>query len=180
MASKRRRKPKSTKRLAGQLWTDGDFWTVKSGILKRRQGRPSLVRSLFLALGEKLPFDSLLRVRQHARSLGIKSQGMYVAHDSMGTPRYIGRGAIWSRLRARRRAHPHELAYFSFYVIKDKIHEREIETLLIRAAGPSPEFNTRKKRVGIKPGSVKDFEAGTVFFERRTRRKGKRVRTSVA
>lgn len=82
------------------------------------------------------------------------------------------------RLRARRRAHPRELVYFSFYVIKDSIHEREIETLLIRAAGPSLEFNTRKKRVGIKPGGVKDFEAGTLFFERRTRRNVKRARKS--
>jgi hypothetical protein len=57
--------------------------------------------------------------------------------------------------------------YFSFYVIKEKIHEREVETLLIRAAGPSLEFNTRKKRVGIRPGNVGDFEAGTLFFERR-------------
>ena len=171
----RRRKPKSTKRLADELWTDRESWTVKHGVLKRRQGRPGLVSSLFLALGEKLPFGCMLPVRQHLRSLGIKGQGVYVAHDSMGTPRYIGCGWIFGRLRARRRAHPRELVYFSFYVIKEKIHEREIETLLIRAAGPSLEFNTLKKRVGIKPGSVKDFEAGTLFFERRTRRVSKRA-----
>jgi hypothetical protein len=57
--------------------------------------------------------------------------------------------------------------YYSFYVVAQKIHEREIETLLIHAAGPLLDFNDKKKRPGIQAGSVKDFEAGTLFYERR-------------
>jgi len=91
----------------------------------------------------------------------------------MGTPRYIGRGNIASRLRSRHEHNPNELLYFSFYVVKDKVHEREVETLLIRASGPSLHFNQRKKRVDIKPGNVRDYEAGTLFYERQ-QRKGKK------
>src|SRR5690606_41017744 len=68
---------------------------------------------------------------------------------SMGSPRYVGRGSIFARLKSHKNAHPHELVYFSFYIVEDKQHEREIETLLIRAAGDQLEFNDRKKRVGI-------------------------------
>lgn len=60
-----------------------------------------------------------------------------------------------------------ELKYFSFYVVEDKKHEREIETLLIRAAGPLLLFNTKKKRLTISSGNLLDYEAGTRFFERR-------------
>jgi hypothetical protein len=44
--------------------------------------------------------------------------------------------------------------------------QREIETLLIRAAAFLLEFNTRKRRVGIAAGSIHDYEAGTVFYQR--------------
>jgi hypothetical protein len=89
----------------------------------------------------------------------------------MGFPRYIGRGDIFGRLRSRLKAQPLELTYFSFYVVSERKHEREIETLLIRAAGPLLEFNSKKKRVGISHGNIKDFEAGTLFYERQ-RKKG--------
>ncbi len=92
----------------------------------------------------------------------------------MGCPRYIGRGNIFGRLASRRKAKPDELAYFSFYVVSEKMHEREVETLLIRAAGFLLEFNDRKKRVGISHGNVRDFEAGTLFYERQ-RKKGKKT-----
>jgi hypothetical protein len=53
----------------------------------------------------------------------------------------------------------------------------KIETLLIRAAGFLIEFNTRKKRVGIEHGNVRDFEAGTEFYERQTRKgRARRIR----
>ncbi len=97
-----------------------------------------------------------------------------MAHDSMGCPRYIGRGNIFQRLEARKMAHPLELEYFSFYVVSEKKHEREIETLLIRAAGFLLEFNDKKKRVGIAPGNVGDYEAGTIFYERQYK-KGKKI-----
>lgn len=88
----------------------------------------------------------------------------------MGCPRYIGRGNIFDRLAARKKAQELELEYFSFYVVQEKIHEREIETLLIRTAGFLLEFNDRKKRVGIAPGSVADYEAGTQYYVRRYER----------
>ncbi len=70
--------------------------------------------------------------------------------------------------------HPLELEYFSFWVVLDKHHEREIETLLIRGAGPLLVFNERKKRVGIELGDIKDYEPGTFYFERQ-RKKGPRA-----
>jgi hypothetical protein len=89
----------------------------------------------------------------------------------MGCPRYIGRGNIFNRLAARKKAQDLELEYFSFYVVSEKKHEREVETLLIRAAGFLLEFNDRKKRVGLEPGSISDYEAGTVFYLRRYKKK---------
>jgi hypothetical protein len=88
----------------------------------------------------------------------------------MGTPRYIGRGDIFGRLNSHWKKYQRELLYFSFYVMDEEIHEREVETLLIRAAGPSLHFNERKKRVDIEPGNVADYEAGTLFYERQHRR----------
>jgi len=125
-------------------------------------------------VGEKLPFEALSEVRFDLKNLGHPHQGVYVAHDSMGCPRYIGRGDIFQRLEARRKAQPLELKYFSFYVVSDKKHEREIETLLIRAASFLLEFNARKKQIGIDHGNVRDFEAGTRFYERQ-KRKGRKT-----
>lgn len=105
---------------------------------------------------------------------GVARNGIYIAHDSMGVPRYIGRGSILNRLKNRKKAQPLELIYFSFYVVSEKSHEREIETLLIRAASTQLHFNTRKKRVDIEAGVNKDYEAGTVFFERQRPRGRKR------
>ena len=107
------------------------------------------------------------------QKVGFSHDGIYVAHDSMGYARYVGRGNIFSRLRARQKAQPLELVYFSFYVVLNKNHEREIETLLIRASGPLLQFNTRKKRVTIQAGNIRDYEPGTYFYERQ-RKKGKK------
>src|SRR3546814_7963318 len=63
----------------------------------------------------------------------------------MGCPRYIGRGNIFARLEARKKAQELELEYFSFYVMLEKKHEREVETLLIRAAGFLLQFNDRSE-----------------------------------
>ena len=93
----------------------------------------------------------------------------------MGYPRYIGRGDIFGRLAARHKAQVLELAYFSFFVVENKMHEREIETIMIRAAGPLLDFNERKVRIDIQPGNAGDFEAGTFYIERQYR-KGKKKR----
>ena len=176
MAKKTSKKP-STKTITQKVW-GGNNWTVQYGHLKRGAGRPGKVSRLFKYVGEKLPFNALDDVQCHFVSDKTPAQGVYVAHDSMGSPRYIGRGSVFTRLRAHKKAHPHELVYFSFYIVEDKQHEREIETLLIRAAGDQLEFNDRKKRVGIQPGNIRDYEPGTVFYERHSK-KGRR-RKSVA
>lgn len=171
MASQRKsqRKPSATKTKLGQVWQD-PTWTVTCGELRRRPGRPRRAEPLFTAVAEKVPFGALDFVRRDLKARAIPLTGVYIAHDSMGVPRYIGRGSIFSRLRRRRARQQLELLYFSFFVVTEKTHEREIETLLIRAAGPQLHFNTRKKRVDIQPGRVRDFEAGTIFYERRYRR----------
>jgi len=153
---------------------EASHWTVHHGCLKRRQGNPGRTEHLFKVVGEKLPFEALAAVRAHVKeTLGLKPYGVYVAHDSMGCPRYIGRGSVFHRLGARRKVQVLELQYFSFYLVSEKKHEREIETLLIRAAGFLLEFNSRKKRVGISHGNIRDYEAGTLFFERHYK-KGKK------
>ena len=145
-------------------------WRVSFGNLqrpKRSAGRPAQeAEHLFRVVGEKLPFSSLDDVKRHMVVNNERMAGVYVAHVSRGCPRYIGRGAIFSRLAARKKAQNLELEYFSFYVVNEKKHEREIETLLIRAAAFLLEFNTRKKRIGIAAGSIHDYEAGTVFYQR--------------
>lgn len=156
------------------VYADGEQWKVVYGKLKRGKGRPPLKQRLFRVVGEKLPFEALYEVRSHLEGKDHTHQGVYVAHDSMGCPRYIGRGNIFHRLEARRKAQPLELKYFSFYVVAEKQHEREIETLLIRAASFLLEFNSKKKRVGIEHGYVGDFEAGTLFYERQ-QKKGRRA-----
>jgi hypothetical protein len=168
-------KQASTKRVDQLVWKDSE-WSVQSGYLQPGRGRPRNLKPLFSVLAEKLPFPALSKVRKefaktiNFNGLHIKPLGVYLAHDSMGVTRYIGRGAIFSRLRARQRQNPLELRYFSFYVVAEKSHERQIETLLIRAGGPQLLFNSRKKRVDAKPGNVRDYEAGTWFFERQRKR----------
>ncbi|MGA2278076.1 MAG: hypothetical protein ABSG00_10755 [Terracidiphilus sp.] len=150
-------------------------WIIYPGELKPRSGSPIQPKRLFTAVAEKLPKDSLVRVCNHlSEVLGHKLHGVYVAHDSMGYPRYIGRGDIKNRLLTRFKAKQEELHFFSFYVVLNKIHEREIETLLIHAAGPLLDFNRKKKRAGIQTGAIKDFETGTHFYFRSDTTKGKR------
>jgi hypothetical protein len=163
-------KRSATKKVTKTVWTDRAEWRVCHGSLRRGRGHPGKVKALFQVVAEKIPFDALKNVESHLRGQGLGTTGLYVAHDSMGTPRYIGRGNIFGRLASHWKGHRHELLYFSFYVVAEKIHEREVETLLIRAAGPSLHFNERKKRIDIEPGNVRDYEAGTVFYERQYRR----------
>jgi len=170
------KKGSTTKAISRRIWTDHGLWTVHRGELKPPRGRPPCVKNLFQVVGEKLPWECLSTVRADVKRLGMPHTGVYVAHDSMGYARYVGRGNIFSRLRTQKKAHALELMYFSFYVVADKKHEREIETLLIRAAGPLLQFNDRKKRVTIDPGRIRDYEARTHFYERQ-RKKGKAKET---
>jgi hypothetical protein len=112
-----------------KLWSDRQ-WIVRYGRLNAGRGRPEGAPRLFKVLGEKLLYEALNDVNRHLRSLGIQRNGVYVAHDSMGYARYIGRGRIFPRLRTRKKAQTLELKYFSFYIVEDKKHEREIETIV--------------------------------------------------
>ena len=170
------KKKPSSKKTDGKL-SGNNEWTIIKGKLTKPPGRPSKVASLFKSVGEKVPFEFLNAVKKHLNDTGIGTTGVYIAHDSMGCPRYIGRGNIFNRLTSRKKAHILELSYFSFFVVKDKIHEREVETIMIRAAGQLLSFNTRKVRDNILSGDVRDFEAGTQYIERQYK-KGKKTKKS--
>lgn len=167
--AKQQTKQQSTKRTEWQIWSD-DKWNVNTGRLVPPPGRPRRTKSLFRHVAEKIPYDALDAVRKEFKDNDWASEGVYIAHDSMGFARYVGRGKVFPRLKARKKAAPDELAYFSFYIVASKNHEREIETLLIRLGGAHLHYNTRKKRVDTAPGSIRDYEAGTRFVERQKRR----------
>ena len=153
----------------GRLTGDED-WTIVAGRLARPVGAPGKAKSLFKFVGEKIPYKFLNDVQAKLLKEGVKTTGVYIAHDSMGYPRYIGRGNIFTRLSARQKANKLEISYFSFFVVEHRIHEREIETIMIRAAGPLLDFNSRKKRTDIQAGDVRDFESGTGYVERQYKR----------
>ena len=173
MATKRKRRGKkkpSRKHIYYDVWkssgdVDGTRWKVVTGRLVPTPGRPQNVRPLFIVVAEKLPYEALGDVRKDMLDHGYPVEGVYLAHDSMGVARYGGRGRVFVRLSKRKNLYPDELKYFSFYIIADKRHEREIETLIIRAAGPQLILNDRKRAVGIKHGAVRDYEPGTEFYE---------------
>lgn len=178
-AKVRRRKTSkkaSTKTVTADIFSEGT-WKVVFGELKRGRGRPSGVKSVFLAFGEKLPKEALGEVEQAIIDEELSREGVYFAHDSLGCARYAGRGNVFSRLRSHFKSHPDELLYFSFYLIANKKHEREIETALIRVASHLLVFNERKKRADIEPGDVRDYEPGTFYFERQ-RKRGRRKKVS--
>ena len=169
-------KKPSTKTVTGNVFSEGK-WKVVFGELKRGRGRPSSVKSVFRAFGEKLPKEALDDVEKAIIDEELSREGVYFAHDSLGCARYAGRGSVFSRLRSHFKSHPDELLYFSFYLIADKQHEREIETALIRVASHLLVFNKRKKRDDIEPGDVRDYEPGTFYFERQ-RKRGRRKKGS--
>jgi hypothetical protein len=145
-------------------------WKVVGGQLKRTtKGNPGK-GNLFSMVAEKIPYSFLDDVRKQVIKLGYKTSGVYVAHDSMGWPRYVGRGEVFSRLKDRKKKRTEELCYFSFYFIAHKKHEREIETLMIRTAGSLLSFNSRKRRIDQLTGRVDDYEPGTDFIERQSKK----------
>ena len=157
---------KKQKVIRSTVWKNAD-WVVVEGSLVPSPGRPPKPRRLFQYVGEKLPFACLKDVKKAISDHSDDLDGVYLAHDSMGVARYGGRGRIFRRLASHFRKYPRVLVYFSFYVIKNKSHEREIETAILRAASPQLILNQRKIREGIDPGSVRDYERGTRFFQRR-------------
>ena len=99
-----KRKASLTKVVTGSVFKDNKTWVVQHGQLKRGQGNPGKTEHLFRVVGEKLPFDSLSERSEYiSRSKATALKAVYVAHDSMGCPRYIGRGNIFGRLEARKK-----------------------------------------------------------------------------
>jgi hypothetical protein len=166
--STRNKKP-SKKSVDTKVWA-GDGRRVVSGRLVPGKGRPAKTGHLFRFVGEKLPYACLRDVADHVRAESNDVEGVYLAHDSMGVARYGGRGDIFSRLDRHQRKYPKELLYFSFFIIKNKNHEREIETAILRAAGSQMILNQRKVRTGLDVGNVADYEPGTYFIERQGQR----------
>ena len=163
------------KQIDKKIWSDNDC-SVKGGRIVRRGSGKVSIGQLFKAVGEKLPYQAINKVENYViHTLGIKANGIYLAHDSMGCPRYIGRGAIFNRLKSHKKNHSKELYYFSFYIVSAKQHEREIETLVLRSSSYLAVFNERKIRASIEPGNMLDYEVGTQFIERQWKR-GPRAR----
>jgi len=154
--------------------SEKDGWIVWCGWVEAR-GRQKLRTNLFRCIAEKLPWASLSEVSANLKGLRIKCEGVYLAHDSFGVARYGGRGNIFHRLRSHKRKYSRELVYYSFYIIADNTHEREIENVILRAAGPQLVLNQRKVRDGIEPGSVKDYEPGTRYYRRKLARGERRI-----
>jgi hypothetical protein len=164
---------KTSKKVTYHSIHKADGWNVIAGKLVPGRGRPALIERIFEVVAEKIPFDALGKCKSDMSKYGYSADGVYLAHDSMGVARYGGRGNIFGRLAGHFKKHPRELAYFSFYTINNKRHEREIETVILRAAGPQLILNERKVRDDIEKGDVKDYEPGTEFYERQ-RVRGKR------
>lgn len=175
-----KRKPKrpSKKHIQKRNVASHGMWAVCRGRLVPSRGRPDKVESLFRVVAEKIPFDCLDDVERDMKASELETNGIYLAHDSMGAVRYAGRGNIFNRLRARKKVQNLELMYFSFYIIPNNKHEREIETVIIRAASHMLEFNERKKRPTILPGNISDYEPGTSFYERQ-KKKGRKRKQAV-
>jgi|HubBroStandDraft_2_1064218.scaffolds.fasta_scaffold207899_2 hypothetical protein len=172
MAKRRRRRSRYT--VDHNIISERDGWIVWCGWVEGKT-RGAESKKLFRCVGEKLPWASLPEVSNNLKSVGMKREGVYLAHDSFGVARYGGRGNIFHRLRSHKRKYQRELVYYSFYIIEDKTHEREIENVILRAAGPQLVLNQRKVRDGIEPGSVRDYEPGTRYYRRRLARGQKRI-----
>jgi len=173
--TRRRRRSRRSKRVDGDSIFANKEWTVLIGEMRPTSRERRKGNHLFKYVGEKLPWDSLVKVGGYLKRLGIKREGVYLAHDSMGVARYGGRGRIFSRLRRHKRKYYKELVYYSFFIIENKAHERDIENVILRAAGPQMILNQRKVRDGIEPGRVADYEPGTKFFRRKYARGTKRA-----
>ncbi len=165
MAGSKHLARKRTHVINSNVWKS-DRHRVIFGRLDSVPGEEPERGNLFLCIGEKLPFDCLLEVKKHVYKQGLHRNGVYMAHDSFGVARYGGRGRIFARLAARKRKYQEELVYFSFYIVKEKNHEKELENAILRAAGPQMVLNELKVRTGPEPGSVRDYEPGTNCYRR--------------
>lgn len=126
----------------------------------------------FLTLtGELLPRDSW-------SELPANISGVYVLFDSSETARYVGiSNDVRTRLGKYFAGHLQAdddkrtvAVSFSVFMVSNRKHARELESLLIHVLGPALFLNKRKqRRYGIRP-DVKVFEAGTLLLQRRDAR----------
>jgi hypothetical protein len=85
-------KKAAVKAIKETIWVDNKQWTVRFGKLNPGPGRPESIQSLFKVVDEKLPFEAINKVNAYLRALGVRRNGVYIAHDSMGYARYIVAG----------------------------------------------------------------------------------------
>lgn len=145
------------------------------GEVRARRGRRK--PSFLTLIGEMLPRESWLELPDHV-------SGVYVLFDSSETARYVG---IASDVRARLRQYftgrlkddddkRAITASFSVFMVSNRKHARELESLLVHVLGPALFLNERKQRAfGVRP-DAKVFEAGTLVLQRRKSRPAYMVR----
>lgn len=152
-----------------------DWWRVVRGRIVRGPGAPGK-EQLFRVVAEKIPFGALNEIGRDLIKERLPRGGVYMLHDSMGSPRYAGLSRnVITRLAAHHRQFPHELPYFSFYTGLSPKHQKEIETVLVRAVG-SAGINQYKTANGSEPGSLRGFAPGTIFYQRRKLRVARKRR----
>jgi excinuclease UvrABC nuclease subunit len=101
--------------------------------------------------------------------------GVYVLFDSSETARYVG---ISNDIRARLGTYfqgnkPEDnrkrqvTVTFSVFMVKNRNHARELESLLVHVFGDAL-YNRRKiRRFGVRP-NMQDNEAGTLLLKRKS------------
>lgn len=90
---KKNAKRPSTKTVEEPLWSE-DEWIVVRGKLRPGKGRPSKTDRLFQYVAEKLPYAALSKIRRWMQDNSDHLDGVYLAHELMGTARYGGRGQV--------------------------------------------------------------------------------------
>jgi hypothetical protein len=163
-----------------KIWSDADWSVLPGEVKKSKPGKNAGQEKgpLFRLVAEKLPWGALTAVEADLKKKNLNANGVYAAHDSMGVPRYIGRGAVFSRLRSHKKRHPRELFYFSLFLIDTKAHEQDFESALIRMCSELlVHLNDKKVRLARDVGSPTDFRPQTKFYERQVK-KGKKPKAA--
>lgn len=152
---------------------DGEQWRVARGKLVRGPGHPGQ-QQLFQVVAERIPFEALGAIAKDMKKQQLPCGGVYMLHDSMGGPRYAGLSInVFSRLRNHHHKYGAQLPYFSFFTVLSGRHQKEIETVMVRAVGNAA-INQYKKAVGFEPGSLEGFAPGTIFYQRKKKSAAKK------
>jgi len=148
------------------VWDEGAR-CIRAGKLRSLQGRPRKVSPLVSVVGEHLPFASILDVQRHlcerTRKCWQQLLGVYMIHDKKGVVRYAGKGMIFGRLRSHKKKYGDKVTRFSFYLIPDRRHRDEIETLMLR--GLHLTENKQKNRTSTYTRAILSFCPGIHFYQ---------------